>query len=86
MIKRRNFIGQLITVVGGIFVTSPYAKAIEHLEGLDLPLEADPLQKQLIHTNIEYALSSECGIPSNPVCVESFCMGPFPMKAKCDNP
>jgi len=73
-----------MTVIGGVFVTSPYAKAMEHLESLNLSTQADPLQRQLIETNVEYALTAECGIPSNPACVESFCYGPFPMKAKCN--
>ena len=83
MDKRRKFIGQLFTFVGGIFVTSPYAKAMEHLEGLNLTTQADSLQRQLIDSNVEYALAAECGIYGNPVCRESFCMGPVPMKNKC---
>lgn len=78
--KRRQFLrdlaGKATALVGLSVFHGPYAKALEHIEALNLPVVPDDFQKQLIKSNQGFALMSECGINPKDECVESFCMNP----------
>lgn len=86
LMKRRQFIsetvGKATALLGMPLLFSPYAKALDHIQSLNLPKVPDDFQKQLIKTNQGFALMSECGINPKDECVEAFCMNPI-QKAKC---
>lgn len=84
--KRRQALGHLQKLfLGTILFSSPYASALEHLDNLDLSTMPDPMQKQLIESNVEFMLASECGIVDDPdECRVKYCMN-VAMKNKCHN-
>lgn len=80
--KRRQALGHLQKIfLGTVLLSGPYAAALEHLGDLNLPTTPDPMQKQLMDSNVEFMLARDCG--TGDPCEEKYCMTPQ-LKAKCN--